>query len=82
MYQNNQNRRAGKNNKTGIKGLSWHTKKRRWRGSISTNGVRVEVGTWVDFEDAKAAMQAARNEMHGDYAKQDVKDERQTEETQ
>ena len=65
IKQNNCNRppRDGKN----YIGINF-TKRGKWRGRISVNGKRVEVGTFKDKDDALRAINTAKRKYHGEFA--------------
>ncbi|MCP1114423.1 HNH endonuclease [Enterobacter bugandensis] len=64
--QHNQGMRA--DNKSGIKGVSWDSKNKYWRAQIKTNGKLVHIGSFSDVDEARMAMEKARNKFHGVYA--------------
>ena len=67
---NNQaNRRKNSNNKSGYKGVSWHTKRRVWHASIGVNGRNVFIGRFKTAEDAYAAYCEAAMRLHGEFAR-------------
>jgi len=66
--QNQCNSRVRSDNKTGIKGVYWHKKTKKWKVELQKNRMRYPIGEFKDFEQAKAAAQKARIELHGEYA--------------
>ncbi|MGM8753270.1 HNH endonuclease [Enterobacter chuandaensis] len=64
--QHNQGMRA--DNKSGIKGVSWDSKNKYWRAQIKTNGKLVHIGSFSDVDEARMAMEKARNKFHSVYA--------------
>lgn len=58
--QNCQNKNGlNKNNKTGVRGVSWCESLQSWRVSIRKNGKYVYQNNFKKFEDAKAAAEGA-----------------------
>ena len=55
-------------NKSGIKGVSWDSKNKYWRAQIKTNGRLVHIGSFSDINEARMAMEKARDKLHGVYA--------------
>lgn len=66
--QNQANRRINSNNTSGIKGVVWDPRSGKWRGRISKNGKRYNIGYFTTLEEAEEKMSAARKELHGEYA--------------
>lgn len=69
LAQNQQNRRLGKDNKTGVKGVSWHKKNKKWRASIRHNKEQIHLGLFDDISDAVMAVNSARMSMHREFHK-------------
>lgn len=67
--QADKNRRLNKNSSTGIKGVYYVKKKNRWRAEIKADGVRYELGTFRNPDDAAAAYRAAALKYHGQFAR-------------
>ena len=53
-----------RNNTSGVPGVDWLTRKRRWRASICFKGVRRSLGTFENFDDAVEARKRAEAELH------------------
>ena len=63
--QNRENRKsANKNNKTGVKGVSWDKKAKNWRAQIQYNGTKKHLGLYETKEDAIAARIVAEKECY------------------
>lgn len=62
--QNGENR-AGlqSNNKSGVQGVQWRERTRRWKATVRHNDRVYYVGSFEDLEDAAAAVVAKRNEL-------------------
>lgn len=65
--ENSRNRKVGKNNLIGVKGVS-HQKK-RYRAEIQADGRRIVLGTFATAEEAHAAYSAAAEQFHGQFAR-------------
>ena len=69
--QNSQNRRgATRASATGIRGVYWHKRNRRYRAEVKLNGKKHHVGYYDTLEEAEAAVIAKRQELftHDDHA--------------
>lgn len=53
-----------RNNTSGVTGVDWLTRKRRWRASICFKGVRRSLGTFEKFDDAVEARKRAEAELY------------------
>jgi len=61
--ENQENRKgAQKNNKTGIRGVSWDKKRNKYSAQIKHNGKRIYLGRYVTIEEAEKVVIAARKE--------------------
>ena len=67
--KNGMNRPAPRSNTSGAKGVVWHKGAQKWMGRIVANGKDIYLGVHKDFDDAVAAVTAARQQYHGDFAK-------------
>ncbi|MBN9601832.1 MAG: HNH endonuclease [Afipia felis] len=67
--QNNMNRLARKDNKSGIKGVYWSNSDQRWVASITSNGHRRCLGYFKDKMNAAEAYAMAAQELHKDFAR-------------
>lgn len=67
--QNCHNRGAGRNNKSGYKGVCWHTQAGRWVAQIGIGGKRKHLGLFASPEEAYAVYCAAAKELHGEFAR-------------
>ena len=66
--QNSHNAK-GKGQRDLPKGIHYHKKRQRYVAYIDTNGTRKNVGEFKDLGKATAALEAAREELHGEFAK-------------
>ena len=69
--QNMYNSKIRSNNKSGVKGVYWNKATRKWYPQIKVNGKYVLRGYYDTIEEAAAAIEKARNEYHGEYARHD-----------
>ncbi|OMF54823.1 hypothetical protein BK138_16230 [Paenibacillus rhizosphaerae] len=60
--ENSQNKKAQKNSKTGIRGVSWNKAAKKWQAQYAINRKKVKVGYFDDIEDARRAVERARRE--------------------
>jgi HNH endonuclease len=56
---NSSNRAIAINNKSGVIGVFWNLKRKRWQAQISLNGKQHNLGLFNSKEEAKAARRAA-----------------------
>jgi len=69
-HSNNQhNRTAYSNNKSGYKGVSWHKDHKKWRASIKVHGKVIHLGYFQSAEEARDAYNNAAPIYHGKYAR-------------
>lgn len=57
-------RKKGKNNKSGVKGVCFNSKKNKWRAEIGYKGEKFFLGEFVDKEDAIKARKEAEGKYH------------------
>lgn len=55
-------------NKSGIIGVRWVQKEKRWRADIRINRKTIQVGSFENFSDAVAARKAAEEHHFGEYS--------------
>lgn len=67
--QNQANRRLGKNNTSGFKGVYWHRGHGRWRAAIKVSGRKIVLGHFITPEAAARAYDKAALEHFGAYAR-------------
>jgi hypothetical protein len=67
--QNGANRRAHKNNTSGIKGVSWDASKKRWVAQLSVNRQYHFLGRYKSKEEAASAYAHAIKKHHGEFAR-------------
>jgi hypothetical protein len=67
--QNARNCARPVHNTSGVKGVSWHSQRRKWAASICVNKRAVHVGLFNSKEDAAKARDAAATKYHGAFAR-------------
>jgi hypothetical protein len=65
---NMQNALLRKDNTSGMKGVYWVKRRKRWIGVVTARKVVHHLGYFKEFEDAKAAVLESRERLHGDFA--------------
>lgn len=65
---NGHNQGLRRNNKSGVKGVTWDAQRCRWYASITIDGKSKSLGRHEEFADAVAARRAAEEEYHGAFA--------------
>lgn len=66
--ENMQNSVRAENNASGVKGVSWTGRERRWRAYIKIDGRQIDLGYYKSFDDAVAARKAAEERYFGEYS--------------
>ena len=66
---NGYNAKLSKKNTSGIKGVAWHKKSKKWKASININKKYLYLGTFDTKEDAKEIVDKYRNEHHKEFAR-------------
>lgn len=67
--QNQHNKRAPKNNTSGLKGVSWHSRSRKWRARICLNKKTKHLGEFDSREEAFAVYASACSMLHGEFGR-------------
>ena len=65
--ENQWNSRTPSNNTSGVKGVSWNKRERKWRARVAANGKVHYIGAFKELEDAKEAIIHARELLHGEF---------------
>lgn len=74
--QNNQrNRQVSSTNTSGMTGVSWNKREKRWRAYITINNKQINLGYYANIEDAIAARKAAEKEYFGEFAYKEKENE-------
>lgn len=66
--QNLMNRSVGKNNTSGVTGVSFDNHSRKWSAEIKIDGEKKALGHFENFEDAVKARKKAEKELFGDFS--------------
>lgn len=66
--ENNQNSVLRKDNSSGVKGVSWNQRDKRWTVAIGINGKRKHFGNYKDLELAELVSWEVRDKFHGKFA--------------
>jgi hypothetical protein len=67
--QNMWNKRAYKNNKSGVKGVHWSKTVGKWVASIKRDGKNIVAGYYKDLSAAADAVAKLREQLHGEFAR-------------
>ena len=67
--QNIHNSQLSRSNKSGVKGVCWATRKRKWKASLEAWGVVHHLGWFTHLQDAIDAVTEARLRLHKDFAR-------------
>ena len=66
--QNNINSKIRANNTSGIKGISYRQRSKRWRAYISIDHKMIELGEFINKEEAIKVRKEAEEKYHGEFA--------------
>ena len=67
--QNQWNSKIRIDNKSGVKGVSWNNKAKKWAARIKHNKIRYNLGHFKTVSDAKEIIEKKRLELHGEFAR-------------
>lgn len=70
--QNRMNVSVGKNNTSGVKGVSWSADRNRWWVTVQAYGVLHNIGYFTDLKEAADARESAAKRIHGEFARHSV----------
>ena len=65
--ENQQNSKVSKRNTSGFKGVCWNKEKRKWRATITIDGIKIHLGSFDNIEDAIQARVKRANQAFGIY---------------
>ena len=65
--ENNVNMKLRKDNKSGFRGVSWHSSAKKWASEIKYEGVKMFIGTYHDLDEAIGARLTAELEYFGEF---------------
>lgn len=69
VAQNRHNSTISRRNSSGVKGVYFDNDLKKWRASVMLDRVVHRIGNFKDLYDAKAAVLAARERLHGEFAR-------------
>ncbi|MDE1475504.1 HNH endonuclease [Xenorhabdus bovienii] len=67
-YENSVNKGKRPNNKSGVKGVNWEARNKKWKAQIQADGRKIYLGLFEDIELAEIVVMAARDKLHGEFA--------------
>ena len=65
--QNNCNRKMGRNNTSGIKGVHWDQSKNCYIAQIQCNYKKQHLGCFANIQEAEDCVKQKRKELHGEF---------------
>ena len=65
--QNQANSRLPKNNTSGIKGVCWHKRDRKWVARVAFRGRRINLGYFENFDEAVDSYDKKSKELFGEF---------------
>jgi len=71
--ENARNRGLNVKNKSGVQGVCWHKRHKKWYAQIKVNYVTYYLGSFNNIEDAKYARQEKVNELFGEFTNESEK---------
>ena len=63
-------RKVGVTSTSGVKGVAWHCRMRKWQAYIYIDGRRFHLGTFDHFDHAVKARTQAEIEYHGEFRRE------------
>lgn len=66
--QNCANKGLQPNNTSGIRGVTWHRRYKKWQAQIATGGKQLHIGYFTEFDAAVTARRAKAIELYGEFA--------------
>lgn len=66
--QNIQGQKLRKDNKSGVKGVSWDSSRKKWKSEIQINKKYIDLGSFNCFNEAVKARTKAAKSLFGEYA--------------
>ena len=66
--QNACNSKTPSKNTSGVKGVSWIEKRKRWQASLVVDGKQVFAKRFKNLDEAKSSIMKAREQFHKDFA--------------
>jgi hypothetical protein len=69
VWQNTQNAKVRRDSTSGLKGVTWHRRDRKWHAKIQSHGRRHHLGYYDTPDEAHAAYCAASVKLHGEFGR-------------
>lgn len=69
VKQNRHNACLNKNNKSGVKGVLWYERTKKWLVKIGIDGKQIHLGYFTDLNEAKLVIETERKKYHGEFAR-------------
>lgn len=66
--QNSMNHIINSNNTSGVAGVNWDKYLKKWRARIAVDYKRIDLGVYINFEDAVKARKEAEEKYFGEYS--------------
>ncbi len=70
--ENNSNQLLRKTNTSGVKGVHWHKRDKKWQAQCDVNGKRYSLGSFTDIAKAEQAVKSFREKHLGRFANHGV----------
>jgi hypothetical protein len=67
--ENKQNSKLNKNSSSGVKGVHWNSREKKWQVRVQVGKKRMSFGYFKDLELADLVAQEARNKYHQEFAR-------------
>jgi hypothetical protein len=67
ITENNRNKVLSSRNTSGVKGVMWLQKRKKWKAQVKIDGKSKHLGYFDNLEDAKKARQNEANRIFGDF---------------
>jgi hypothetical protein len=67
--QNLHNSKLRSDNKSGVKGVHWDVRHKKWRAIISVNKQHIRLGRFNTINEAEMAILSERAKLHGEFAR-------------
>lgn len=69
VAENLRNRGMLRSNTSGVKGVTWSARAKKWKASLWAGGAEIHLGYFVSKDDAGAIVRAEREKLHGEFAR-------------
>ncbi|HGX3651658.1 TPA: HNH endonuclease [Escherichia coli] len=65
--QNAMNRKVQANNRSGVPGVIWNKREKKWKAFTKSNGKQICLGTYAEIDDAINAREKHCRQLHGEF---------------